>query len=164
MYDRGNIHSLVYLTTGTYSPPKRVHHRLRYSFSSFYFQYPLDSLSHSVVAYVFFLVFLSLLPFSLFSSITCFRENTFLNCFQETTDILNISYRYICPRLYFRRAFYFRCITIYYCFYGACGFWKKFTIFPSGEGSIQFLRKKGYLITRSKHSGLRYVQYEAVLC
>ena len=120
MYNRGNIHSIVCLTTGPKTPPKRVHHRLRYSVSSFYFQYSLDSLSHSVVAYVFFLVFPSLLPFSFFSSMTCFRGNiTLLICFQETTDILSVSYRYICSRLYFPRAFYFRYITIYYCFHGA---------------------------------------------
>ena len=58
-----NHHSIVCLMTGLEPLPKRVLHIVQPSASSFNFQYPLLSLRSSTAAYIFFLVFPSLLFF-----------------------------------------------------------------------------------------------------
>jgi len=57
-------HPLVRLKTGPRPVPKQVSHRMRSSASPFNLHYPLVSLSHSVIAYFFFPVFLSRPSFS----------------------------------------------------------------------------------------------------
>ena len=67
------FHSAVSLTPSPLPLPKPVLHTVRSSASSFNFQYHLLSLSLPVAAYVFLLIFPSLLP-SIFPSVPCFRR------------------------------------------------------------------------------------------
>ena len=68
------IHSVVCLTTGPWTLPKRISHMVRSSASSFNFLYPLVCLrsSSSRLRLLPRLPFTSILPF-IFLSITCFR-------------------------------------------------------------------------------------------
>jgi hypothetical protein len=71
MWQLSSIHSAVCLTRGPQPPPKRVLQRVRCSASSFSLQNSLVS-GYPVAAYVFFLVFISYTPSSIFPSIMCF--------------------------------------------------------------------------------------------